>query len=842
MSDSVPLPRSGSGPEPESAVPETSVQGQFQEVFQAELGALKARRLTLRVPLGEDVLALPNFDFIYQGQASDVLINTLSELSDSDETWTEARAQEGVETGLIGVALSGGGIRSSTFNLGVLQAIQRAGLFPCIDYLSTVSGGGYIGTYLGTVIAEDQKGDQKGDQAASETPTSDSAAENQNAAPQDLFPLIHHTGVEESPRFRHLRNHANFLAPDGKAELLSIPVLLLRGLLVNTLFILPFFIAISLLFGWLMAGTRPIHYWAYDSLWETMMPSWAGFADGSFLHYIPLTLAMLCTLLLLFALYPLVHWYRSAVLHASNSQTIAVRHRSLKALCWLFGGSLLVFFIELQPLVLQYLTGNKLNAWFAAVLGTALAAIPFCNKIINILAEIKAKLGAAAYGLVGVVCLWLLLLWMTTLAMNVNWTPPFQMTPDLGNPLLWLGVLLLLAVYAQLFVDVNATSIHKFYRDQLVKAFVAQATELEASRAKAVDDAGSLKTPRLSELDTIHAPYHLINVAVNARRSEARYKSGRQAGFFFFSPLYCGGIRSSYIKTRELERLAVDLDAGTAMAISGAAVAPNMGRFSNPLLAFVLAILNVRLNYWLPNPRRVKKLLNAADAESATERSGNILERSWQGLKACEFTYNKVGPVYLLREMLQWLSTDSRFLNLSDGGHIENLGVYELLRRQCRLIIAGDGEADPQLSFDGLAEVIRLARIDFGFRIDMHGLDEIRSGEQQFALGTIHYSNTRTGKLIYIKSNLGGDYNLQATLAPDLYRSSADRDDNLRFDDNAYVAHYRHRHPDFPQESTADQFFDESQFESYRALGYQTAASVLIRPERHQTNGKESAS
>ena len=180
--------------------------------------------------------------------------------------------------------------------------------------------------------------------------------------------------------------------------------------------------------------------------------------------------------------------------------------------------------------------------------------------------------------------------------------------------------------------------------------------------------------------------------------------------------------------------------------------------------------------------------------------------------------------------MFGWLDADSKHINLSDGGHIENLGVYELLRRQCRLIIAGDGECDSDLSFEGLAELIRLARIDFGFRIDMEGLDEIRSGEQHHAVGTIHYSPERIGKLIYIKSNLGGDYNLQATLDPDFYRTSADRDDDSLFDENPYVAHYRHKNPDFPQESTADQFFDEAQFESYRALGYQVAASALIEP------------
>ena len=95
--------------------------------------------------------------------------------------------------------------------------------------------------------------------------------------------------------------------------------------------------------------------------------------------------------------------------------------------------------------------------------------------------------------------------------------------------------------------------------------------------------------------------------------------------------------------------------------------------------------------------------------------------------------------------------------------------------------------------------------------------------------GRIYYSGDRVGHFIYLKSNLGGDYNLKDTLDKDHYRTSSERDDDLLFDDNAYVAHYRHLNPRFPHESTADQFFDESQFESYRALGYQVAADALLR-------------
>ena len=58
----------------------------------------------------------------------------------------QGREQPSVENGLVGVALSGGGIRSATFCLGALQAMNTANTLRNVNYLSTVSGGGYIGT------------------------------------------------------------------------------------------------------------------------------------------------------------------------------------------------------------------------------------------------------------------------------------------------------------------------------------------------------------------------------------------------------------------------------------------------------------------------------------------------------------------------------------------------------------------------------------------------------------------------------------------------------------------------------------------------------------------------
>jgi hypothetical protein len=242
------------------------------------------------------------------------------------------------------------------------------------------------------------------------------------------------------------------------------------------------------------------------------------------------------------------------------------------------------------------------------------------------------------------------------------------------------------------------------------------------------------------------------------------------------------------------------------MAISGAAAAPNMGKETNRLFAFFLSMLNVRLDYWLPNPRY------------ATNRNRDSVPRS---------PIKRVGPLYLMREMLGRLDDSSRNINLSDGGHYDNMGLYELFRRECRLIVCGDGEADPNLQFNGLADALRMAQIDFGIIVEMTGLDDLRAGKENHAIGKIRYAGGRVGWLLYLKQSLNGDASLYATMDPARYTGSAKPTDSRQYDAGAYIAEYKSRNPTFPHQSTSDQFFDEAQFECTRAVGYNVAYRTL---------------
>ena len=171
--------------------------------------------------------------------------------------------------------------------------------------------------------------------------------------------------------------------------------------------------------------------------------------------------------------------------------------------------------------------------------------------------------------------------------------------------------------------------------------------------------------------------------------------------------------------------------------------------------------------------------------------------------------------MHLLREAFGALDASGAYVNVSDGGHLENLGVYELLRRRCKVIIAIDGEADPDMKFPSLHALMRYAWIDLGVRIDLK-LDELRPGQgglpsQHVAIGTIQYGpgtedGDSQGTFVYIKSSVTGDENL-------------------------IIADYRAAQPKFPHESTADQFFNEHQFESYRALGEHIGERLLEMKE-----------
>lgn len=363
-------------------------------------------------------------------------------------------------------------------------------------------------------------------------------------------------------------------------------------------------------------------------------------------------------------------------------------------------------------------------------------------------------------------------------------------------------------------LSVNSNSLHQLYRDRLGQAFLIK-RKIKGAAIDAIDYADAFK---LSEIKPACAPYHLINTALNVPGSTFANRRGRNADFFIFSRFYIGSEATGYVDTESAEAIVDGLNIGTAMAISGAAAAPNMGMASIRPLSPTIALLNVRLGRWIRHPEDI--------ALHRTKLKGKEEDQFWRIPRPQHLLYEAFSKTGLSVRQLdaKAIRAQRGFVFLTDGGHIDNLGVYELLRRRCKLIIAIDGEADPDFDSGSLVQVERFARIDMNVIIRLNwepiGIrtrtvtEEIRNGKLKeqpgphVALGSISYppltagGEREKGVLIYIKASLSGD-------------------------ESDYVIAYKKANPQFPHETTLDQLFSEEQFEAYRALGEHIARRFL---------------
>ncbi len=352
-------------------------------------------------------------------------------------------------------------------------------------------------------------------------------------------------------------------------------------------------------------------------------------------------------------------------------------------------------------------------------------------------------------------------------------------------------------------VDVNDFSMHHFYRNRLVRCYLgASNPDRKPQPFTGFDPKDDIALGELK--DGYPGPYPILNAALNVTRGGELGFQERKAKSFVFTPLYCGydliskpgnPPTGSYLPTAlgRKDKLGSNqgISLGTAMAISGAAASPNMGHYTSPATAFFMTLFDVRLGWWMGNPRRLK---------------------TW------ESPGPRLGLVYLLSELVAESNEQSNYVYLSDGGHFENLAIYELVKRRCRLIMACDSGADGAYSCGDLMSVIEKCRTDFGVDIKISVSDiKPQSGQcvsvKNYTIGDIYYGPDPEdrGMLIYLKASLPMD-DVKAPLAARLA---------------AGVRSYAEVHPDFPHQSTADQWFNEVQFESYRALGEYIATAAV---------------
>jgi len=371
-----------------------------------------------------------------------------------------------------------------------------------------------------------------------------------------------------------------------------------------------------------------------------------------------------------------------------------------------------------------------------------------------------------------------------------------------------LGLLtLMMAIFVilSLRVNINEFSMHHFYKNRLVRCYLGASTA-----QKRVPDSFTgfdpkddmpLSDLRCDESATVVAPYPILNSTLTVTAGSELATQERKAVPWFFTPWYSGFIpapseaneaavgklqcENGFVDTSTILGGGVHL--GTAMAISGAALSPNGGFHTAPQTAFLMTLFNVRLGWWTGNPRDGR-------------------------------TYSRSGPRFALwwlaRELFGFVDERSPYLNLSDGGNFENLGLYELVQRRCHYVIAVDAEEDPNYEFGSLGAAVRKCRADFGVEIDIDpraikptdGLNGAHCvvGRIRYPQEDLNSGKTEglSGWLLYIKTSITGD-------------------------EPADVEQYRRSHAEFPQQATLDQFFSESQFESYRRLGLHVLRTTM---------------
>lgn len=826
----------------------------------------------------------------------------------------DARTQDGTSPALCGLCISGGGIRSATFGLGALQGLAEHGLLSEFDYLSTVSGGGYIGSWL--------------------TAWATRAGGIGNVIPRlHDRPAAGSDGAAVDP-IEHLREYNRYLSPTAGAlssDLWTLLATIGRNIVLNWMVLVPLvllllmvprlYLSILALPDRMVPGATHVAVPDYSDpalnvigdspLVARLLPlvSLALFATALFniLRYLPgvggrhhtradytvgilapLTAAVLTFLafdslhflgdsyeaytnlpsVVAWAAIPcLVAWTlflafdrrpfreRIGLVFGPMSLAIAAMAVGTGAATWLTTNYLLwspnpdrapswaEYVTVGPPLVLlgfglatvlftglsSRVLGDEDREWMSrAVAGCLVACATWLGLCLVVLILPAVALTWRVWGHGAVVALGAASAWITgagrslvpergdggspgkgrsvlsvvvslapivfvvifgvglSLATNVtlgavNGAPWYDHDETLrrtgfwslaGLSVLFLGLSWLMARY----VNINTFSLHGMYRDRIVRAYLgASNVDRRPSQFTGFDRHDDMAIAEMSGT----RPFHIVNVTLNLVRPGRLAWQQRKAASFTVTPLHCGSAELGY---RESARYADTISLGTAVAISGAAASPNMGERSTPLVGFIMTLFNARLGTWLGNP-------GGAGARTWKEASPRSAIR------------------LLVKEALGLTSDRSEYVYLSDGGHFENLGLYELIRRRCRFIVVLDSGCDPAFGFEDLGNALRKIRIDFGVPIDFapEQWRLLSEGKRRSALATVRYSSggagAPDGQLLYIKPMLLG------TEPPD-------------------VRSYAVRHPDFPHQSTADQWFDESQTESYRQLGLHTIREV----------------
>jgi hypothetical protein len=853
---------------------------------------------------------------------------------------------------LVGFALSGGGIRSATFCLGVFQGLAKLNLLNEVDYASSVSGGGYFTSMFGRIFAREdfQPAELAGILAPDQTQPA-------NAAPAGW----------KRGLFHWLRENGRYLSPRGAGDLMLDLTVMLRNWValqvVMGVFIFALFVGARLireLLSCLIAtlGFAPLR-------WLVLLPQ--RFLSAG-IWWSPFILVFF--LILLFAALPFGagYWMIGAWESGGAPDTTAAEHKLYNRELWrmrfsvalkialIAAGAVLAFALVdslgQTAYVLLKLNNHKMKEWIAGFFAPIIAIAPFAKWLyaaaapnrkssrlsipLNLIAGVAAAVviipvliavdgfshavafkfavpdrapceltmqpepvaftGSAKIEITGNEGSATM---KTSGTFQATGTPRPPRPRESSGSVFWLVICFAISALASLImrgrVFLNRSSMQALYSSRLIRAYLGASNE---SRYGAVaenisdvvkgDDiaqqeywsangSGRLKYEK-------GAPIHLVNVTINETvdgRSQIEQRDRRGLGMAVGPAAISAAVNhhvifdstaspnGQYNKVTIYPQIPAregaankenhsifrifdypddkyigdKLSLGRWVGISGAAISTGLGSRTSLGLSLLMGFFNVRLGYWWDS--------GITDDMRARKRPKENVRRSLLR------TLAKALPVQsaLLNEFSsRFPGPDRQYWNLSDGGHFENLGSYELIRRRLRTIVIIDAGGDPDYDFEDLANLVRKARLDFNAEVTLlESSDEVQDAltalKKRFPDINDSYfgilDELRRGrrirepisdkleKLLFKSSNETRLSLKHATLAKVTYPDGHDPSylilikPTLTGDESLDLLSYHQAHPSFPHETTADQFFDEAQWESYRKLGEHITTQVL---------------
>ncbi len=644
-----------------------------------------------------------------------------SEVESRELKRIQERRGKATKFNLCGVSFSGGGIRAAATCLGFAQGLKH--LWQDVDYLSTVSGGGYIGALIHQEL-------------------------NQTIPRAEDEPFL--KGAAQ-----HARDNSNYLTR-SVWDWIALSCWILYGLFLN----LFFFVWMGVIGGWAISCIENL------PIDPAIARPWL--AGGA--------VAILGALLLLSL------WIASRLDHrlpfAAQALRFLARVTAFPLLIALTTAVIVWFeFFQTSMRGPDRFVGFSFSSQNLASVCLVGAAALFIGAMVwrsNWSGFIQILLGTLPrFIVVGcVVGGGYLFDWILPLLDRLD--VPFQAC----DPLVKAALCLVVGLLVPGLFRVNWASPHGFYRRRLKRGFLNR---------------NRLRKVKKVSCDGVTGPYPLFNATVNLPLLTTERLWDRRSDSFIFSPLAFGSRVTGYYTADDFEARNGGFDLASAMAVSGAAFAPNMGKLTLPYARKMLCLFNIRLSYWLKKPS--------------------------------SFCLWPCHPGYLIRDLMGWYDGSETYLNVSDGGHFENLGLYELLKRRVNYIVAFDFQADPLCRCDEFAKLICYARNDFGVDIDIDWSplkpNENGISYRHFVVGHIYYPDDPTrvkpGILVYIKPTLTGNEE------PD-------------------VRAYKVISPQFPFHPLSDQVFDEIQFEAYRSLGEHIARDLIRWGRNERSSPTESSS